>query len=37
MSEFVLQIPDQSLLELKWTEEKAGESLRMVAAVKLFE
>jgi predicted HTH domain antitoxin len=37
MSQIVLQIPEQSLLALKWTEEKAGEALRMTAAVKLFE
>ncbi|RKZ38349.1 MAG: UPF0175 family protein [Candidatus Parabeggiatoa sp. nov. 3] len=37
MSQVVLQIPDESLFALKWTAEKAGDALRMAAAVKLFE
>jgi predicted HTH domain antitoxin len=35
MSQITLQIPDELLLALHWTE--AGNALRMTAAVKLFE
>jgi predicted HTH domain antitoxin len=37
MSRIVMEIPDESLLALKLSEEQAEETLRMAAAVKLFE
>ena len=37
MSRIMMEIPDESLSALKLSEEKAGEMLRMAAAVKFFE
>jgi predicted HTH domain antitoxin len=37
MSRITMDIPDESLLALKLSEEQAEEALRMAAAVKLFE
>lgn len=37
MSRITMNIPDESLLALKLSEEQAEEALRMAAAVKLFE
>lgn len=37
MSRITMDIPDESLLALKLSEDQAEEALRMAAAVKLFE
>lgn len=37
MKEIILQIPDDSLLALKVSSEEAGNTLRMAAAIKLYE
>lgn len=37
MSQVTLEIPDESLLALKVSEQNAGAALRMAAAMKLFE
>ncbi|HEY0510533.1 MAG TPA: UPF0175 family protein [Thermoanaerobaculia bacterium] len=37
MSQIVLDIPENSLLALKVSEDKMGDELRMAAAVKLYE
>ena len=37
MSQIVINVPPESLLALKTTNEEAGDLLRMAAAVKYFE
>ncbi|OQW90361.1 MAG: small protein, partial [Thiotrichaceae bacterium IS1] len=37
MISITLQLPEESLVALHWNEAEAGNSLRLVAAIKLFE
>ena len=37
MKEITIKIPDDSLIALKLSTEEAGDTLRMMAAVKLYE
>lgn len=37
MSQIILDIPENSLLALKTSEERIGDELRLAAAVKLYE
>lgn len=37
MSQIVLEVPDEMLLALKVSAEEAGATLRLAAAIKLFE
>jgi len=37
MKEITIKIPDDSLIALKLSTEEAGDTLRMIAAVKLYE
>jgi len=37
MNQITLQIPEESLIALNWPLETAGNTLCMIAAVKLFE
>lgn len=37
MKEITIQVPEDSLLALKWSSDEAGNGLRMAAAIKLYE
>lgn len=37
MSQLILDVPDDSLLSLKWSDEAAAAEIRLAASMKLYE